>query len=121
MAQEAVIKEIASRKPCVIVGRCAGEILRERANTLRVLIHGDLEDRRKRALEEYGDICAADRNYMMDMDMKRARYSRFYTNKKWDSAENYDLCINSTLTGIAGAAEIIQTACMGGGKSRIGI
>ena len=41
MAQESVIKEIAGQKPCVIAGRCAGEILRERANTLRVLIHGN--------------------------------------------------------------------------------
>lgn len=110
LAQEAVIRELAAEKSCVIVGRCAGEILRDRKNVLRVLIHADPEDRRKRALEEYGDAAASSRDYMLDMDEKRARYCRHYTKKRWDRAEHFDLCIDSSLTGMEGAAQIIQEA-----------
>ena len=112
LAQEAVIREITAGKSCVIVGRCAGEILRDRENVFRVLIHGDVEDRRRRALEEYGDEAAVSRDYILAMDEKRARYCRYYTRKRWNKAEHYDLCIDSSITGIEGAARIIRTACM---------
>lgn len=108
LAQFETIKEIASKGSCVIIGRCADYALGDDPNTVNVFIHGDMESRIKRGIEEYG----LDKNKAEDIinktDKKRAAYYNFYSGKKWSEASSYDLCINSSATGINDAVKLIK-------------
>lgn len=100
------IKRLAS-EPCIIVGRCADDILSDRP-ILRVFVYASMESRIKRigSLYDLGEKAAA--TLIKKTDKKRANYYNFYTSKTWGDAQNYDLCINSDALGIEGTA---QTVC----------
>jgi cytidylate kinase len=105
--QAEIIRKLADDGPCVIVGRCADYVLAERENVIRIFIYGDLEDRiarKGKMLEMDGDAL---RKHVNETDKKRARYYRHYTGLKWGEKENYDLCINTSCTGIDGAVRAI--------------
>lgn len=110
LAQFDAIKNMAREGACVIVGRCADYVLSERKNTLSVFISADMEDRKKRVAQR----CDIKENKLFDFinknDKKRANYYNFYTDRKWGTAKNYDLCINSSALGIEGAVELIKKA-----------
>ncbi|MDR0905851.1 MAG: cytidylate kinase-like family protein [Oscillospiraceae bacterium] len=108
IAQSAVIKDLALKENCVIIGRCADYVLRDRENVVRVFIRAEIEDRVRRAAEQYG---LPDKNTLQavkKIDKTRANYYKYYTNRKWGAQENADLTINSSFTGIDGAVETIK-------------
>ena len=105
--QYRIISELAEKGPCVIVGRCADYILREKADCLRVFIHADEEFRARRILKEYGEREAPALQRLREKDKRRAAYHRFYTDMKWGYAKNYDLTLNSGTLGIGRCAELI--------------
>lgn len=109
--QTEYIKELADKGPCVIVGRSADYILRNRENCLNVFIHGDLADRAKRVVEEHGIDPAEAERHVLDRDKKRSRYYRHITDQVWGQAENYDLCLNSSKLGIGGCVDLILACC----------
>ena len=115
LAQFAVIREIASQGPCVIVGRCADDVLKERDDLLKVFIFADMEVRKKRAISEYGDVPEKIEQKIITLDKKRANYYQHYTQAKWGSAKNYHLCIDSGCIGIDGAVEAIRAAYLSKG------
>lgn len=98
-AQNDIIKDLASKSDCVIVGRCADYILRD-MNPFRVFVYADMESRIRRCLERAADtenLTEKDiKRYIKDIDKGRAKYYEFYTGKVWGNMENYDLCINTT-------------------------
>ena len=105
--QAEIIRQLADNGPCVIVGRCADYVLAERENVIRIFLYGDLEDRiarKGKMLEMEGDALT---KHVTDTDKKRAKYYRHYTGLKWGEKENYDLCINTSHTGIDGAVRAI--------------
>ena len=102
------ITELAEKGPCVIVGRCADYILRDKADCLRVFIHADLEFRAKRIVEVYGEREVSPEQRLREKDKRRAAYHRFYTDMKWGHAQNYDLTLNSGTLGIDRCAELIR-------------
>ncbi len=95
-----------SGEPCIIVGRCADDILSDR-KILRVYVYASMESRIARISKLYdlGEKAAA--TLIKKTDKKRANYYNFYTSKTWGDAQNYDLCINSDLLGTDGTAELI--------------
>lgn len=106
--QNRIIKELAEKEPCVIVGRCADYILREREDCLNVFIHADEASKLERAVKNYG---MAEKDAAMILKKKdKARYNhyKYYTDEEWGMASNYDLCLNSGLFGIDGCVEIIR-------------
>lgn len=106
MVQSQVIHDVADKGPCVIVGRCADYILKERDNLINVFIHAPMADRVKRAVEQYGvssDKAAAE---VAKTDKHRAAYYDYYSFLKWGQSNHYDLCINSSV-GIDNAVELI--------------
>ena len=105
--QNKVITELAEKGPCVIVGRCADYILKDKADCLKVFIHADLEFRAKRIVEVYGERAESPEERIKDKDKRRAAYHRFYTNMKWGYAQNYDLTLNSGVLGIDNCVDII--------------
>ena len=109
LAQSAAIKEVASQGSCVVVGRCAGYVLRDDPALVAIFIRGELEDRVHRAVENYGlpPQNAIDR--IKKIDKSRTNYYKYYTSRQWGNLDHYDLVINTSFTGIDGAVGVIKT------------
>ena len=105
--QSRVIEELAEKGPCVIVGRCADYILREKANCLNVFIHASMEKRAQRIVQEYGEREESPEQRLRDKDKRRAAYHRFYTDMKWGHSQNYHICLDSGTLGIDKCAALI--------------
>ena len=106
--QYRIISELAEKGSCVIVGRCADYILREKADCLRVFIHADMKFRAQRIVNVYGEREESPEQRLKDKDKRRAAYHRFYTDMKWGYAQNYDLTLNSGTLGIDRCVDIIK-------------
>ena len=109
--QTKIIEEIAAEGDCVIVGRCADFILRDRKDCLNVFIHADMESRAKRIVERYGECDKSPEKRFTEKDQKRKVYYKNYTGRNWGQAQNYDICLNSGALGIETCAELIVQAC----------
>lgn len=94
LLQHEIIKKLA-QKPCVIVGRCADYILKERDNCVNIFIHADIEYRIKRAIKVHDIPASKAEAVVRKTDKTRANYYQFYTDHKWGLANNYHLSINS--------------------------
>ena len=105
--QTEIIRKLADDGPCVIVGRCADYVLADRKNVIRIFLYGDIEDRIARKGKMLGMEGDDLKKHVVNTDKKRARYYRHYTGLKWGEKENYDLCINTSKTGIDGAVKAI--------------
>ena len=110
MVQSDVIRDIARSGNGVIVGRCADYVLKDHPKLLRVFIYANKEDRINRIVNEYGQDPKNAESVLNKIDKGRANYHKFYTGTNWRSMENYDLCINTSKTGIQGAVMAIK-AC----------
>ena len=109
IAQAKVIKEAAAKESCVIVGRCADYILRDEPNVLRVFVHAPLDQRIRRAREEYGAAEDNLENYVIRQDKARAAYHNYFAAGRWGQSREYDLCVNSRI-GIDASVQVIQAA-----------
>lgn len=107
-AQAAVIREVAEKESCVIVGRCAGYILKDDPDCINVFIHGSLDDRLRRAIEVYGLEPKGLADKLVKADKGRANYHKYYTGESWSDIRAYDLAINTAKSGVNGAVQIIQ-------------
>ena len=106
--QYKIITELAEKESCVIVGRCADYILKDKADCLKVFIHADMDFRAERIVKVYGEREVVPEERLRDKDKRRAAYHRFYTNMKWGCAQNYHICLDSGKLGIAKCSEIIK-------------
>lgn len=104
-----VIADLAKKGPCVIVGRCADFILKDRPDVLKVFIHADMAFRAKRIVEEYGEQTETPEQRLKDKDKRRSTYYRFYTGQKWGQVQSYDMTLNGGKLGIEKCAELICT------------
>ena len=109
LVQSEVIRKLAAKGPCVIVGRCADYVLQENPNCVNVYIYSDMEDRVSRATTYYNLSADRAQEQIQKTDKKRAAYYNFYTNLKWGRAENYDLSLNSAKIGVDGCVEVISS------------
>lgn len=105
--QEKIILDLAGKGPCVIVGRCADFILKDKADCVNVFIHADLEYRAKRIVQEYGERDESPIQRLRDKDKRRAAYHRFYTDMKWGHAQNYHMTLDSGIWGVEMCADMI--------------
>lgn len=102
-----VISDLAEKGSCVIVGRYADYILKDKADCLMVFIHADMAFRANRIVSVYGQREESPEERLKDKDKRRAAYHRFYTNMKWGQAKNYHLCLDSGVLGIDKCVETI--------------
>ena len=109
IAQAKVIKEAAARESCVIVGRCADYILRDQLNCLKVFVNAPMDQRVRRARDEYGVKEANLESFVMRQDKARASYYNYFATGRWGQSREYDLCINSRI-GIDTCVEVIRAA-----------
>jgi cytidylate kinase len=98
-----VIKQMAETSNCIIVGRCADQILKD-YKPLKLFVYSDIDHKVSRC-KERADVCEhyTDKQlkkHIKEVDKNRARYYRFYTGKEWGDKLNYDICINMATTDI---------------------
>lgn len=106
--QAKTIREIAEKESCVIVGRCADHILRERKNVLRIFIYSSEEFCIDKVVELYGLTRKEAERKIEKIDRARSTYYRYYTGSDWDNARNYDLCLNTEELGFDRCVDIIE-------------
>ena len=106
-AQRKVILDLAEKEPCVIIGRNADYILKDRDDVLNVFIHGDMPEKIKRITRLYKVNEQEAVKMMVDTDKRRGTNYSFYTDQKWGKASNYTLCLNSSQLGYDRCEKII--------------
>lgn len=105
-AQEKVIKQIAEKGSCVLVGRAADYVLRENQNLIRIFIYSPKDYRISKVMEMYKDTKTKASKNIEKSDKNRASYYKIISGQVWGSTENYDLCIDSSI-GTEKCAKII--------------
>lgn len=108
LAQFDTIKSLAEKGPCVIVGRCADYVLKNMTNVVNFFVSGNIIEKKARILERYDIEKNKAEDFIRKTDKRRASYYNYYTDMKWGEAKNYDLCINSSKTGIDGAVRLMK-------------
>ena len=101
------IKKLADKGPCVLIGRCADYILKNRPDVVRVFVHADPEFCVEQAMKVDSLPENEVRKKISEIDDYRARYYKHHTGHDWYDARNYDLSINSGVLGFEGAVEEI--------------
>lgn len=107
-AQRKVILELAEKEPCVIIGRNADFILKDRDDVLNVFIHGNMPEKTERICRLYNVSEKEAVKMMTDTDKRRMTNYNFYTDQKWGKASNYTLCLNSSKLGYDRCEKIIM-------------
>lgn len=102
-----LIKELAAKDSCVIIGRCADFILKDEKNVIKVFVYSGMEDKIKRATQIYGYEEDKAKKEIERIDKLRANHYKHYTDKDWKDFSNYDICINSDLLGVEKSADVI--------------
>ena len=97
LVQSKIIREICSKGPCVIVGRCANFVLKNNPHCFNVFIHANEQYRKLKIVEEYGVESAVSHSEMEKMDRYRANYCLQYTGKDWRDSTNYHVTLDSSL------------------------
>ena len=97
--QRNIILGLAEKEPCVIIGRNADYILKDRDDVLNVFIHGDMPEKIKRITGLYNEKEKEAVKMMADTDKRRRTNYNFYTDQNWGKASNYTLCLNSSQLG----------------------
>ena len=105
--QCSVILQLAEKGPCVIVGRNADYILKDRPDVLHAYIHADMESRADRIVRLYGESEKSPVTRLNEKDKRRRVNYHHYTGRTWGKAENYDLCLCSSTLGVEQCADII--------------
>jgi cytidylate kinase len=106
--QSDTIRELAEQGSGIFVGRCADYILRTQPCLLRLFVSASEADRIKSIEAQYGEGQQAAKRRMEAADKDRAAYYNFYTTKQWGAAASYDLCINTSLLGVAQTIEHLR-------------
>lgn len=110
LIQSDIIKKAAADGPCVIIGRCADYILREHENCLNVFVHASKEERVRRSIAKKDCEERKASDFVTKKDKQRANYYNFYSNKRWDDLQNYDITIDTSRFTVDEAVELLMDA-----------
>ncbi len=105
--QSDIIRDLAERQDCIIIGRCADYILREYPGRISVYIYGPLSERSKRQAEALNISEKDAQSFVTKSDKKRANYYNYYTGRNWNDPENYHMLLDSSYLGAEGCARLI--------------
>ena len=107
IVQNNVIRDLAEKGKCVIVGRCSDYILRDRSDVLNTFFHADDSFRADRIVRLYGETLDKPAKRLKEKDDKRKTYYRHYTGRVWGAANNYDLALDTGRLGVEHCADIV--------------
>ena len=106
VAESKAIKDFAEKGPCVIVGRCADFVMRDK-NCFNVFIYADDSFKQKRVVEEYGYAEKEATKLLKSRDKTRARHYNYYCDRLWGDRKNYHVMISSSAYGIDNTVDLI--------------
>ncbi len=107
LKESEVIQDLANREACVIIGRCADFILKDREDVIKIFIYSDIENKIRRATQFYGMNKETAEKEIKRIDKLRANHYKHYTEEAWNNHSNYDICINSDTLGVEKTADLI--------------
>ncbi len=110
LAEAEVIRELADEGPCVLIGRSAGCILRDRTDVLRAFLYADEEARIRRAVDEYGHDENEAPTVLRYFDRRRANFYNANYSLKWEDKAGYHLCLDTGRLGVAACAKVLLRA-----------
>ena len=102
-----VILQLADQGPCVIVGRNADYILKDREDVLHIFIHADMDYRSDRIVRLYGESEKSPEARLKEKDKRRSVNYQHYTGRTWGQAQNYDICLDTGVLGIEQCRDIV--------------
>lgn len=109
--QALVLRELAEKSDCIIVGRCADYLLRDLKPT-RLFVYASMESKvarcLRKAVEEEGLNERQLAKKIKKLNSTRAKYYKHYTGQTWGAPINYDLCINASFLDIKELAEAVS-------------
>lgn len=105
--QCSVIQQLADKGPCVIVGRNADYILKDRPECLHVYTFADVPFRAERIVRLYGDSEKSPETRLAEKDKRRRLNYQHYTGRTWGQAQNYDLCLDTGVLGVEQCVDIV--------------
>ena len=105
--QCSVILQLADKGPCVIVGRNADYILKDRKDCLHAYIHADMDYRAERIVRLYGESEKSPQTRLQEKDKRRKLNYQHYTGRTWGQAQNYDICLCTSKLGIEPCVDIL--------------
>ena len=108
IAQSDIIRKVADEGPCIIVGRCADYVLRERKDVINIFIWSSMPYRIKRAIERDGIEPDRAEETIIRMDKRRANYYNYHAIEKWGTVTNYHLAIQNDFRGVDKTVEVIK-------------
>ena len=100
------IRELA-KEPCIILGRCACEILKDRKNVLNVYVTAEREDRIRRVMELFSLDYEEAKEFMEKNDKARADYYHEHTGKAWGDVNDYHLILDRSELGLDNCADVL--------------
>ena len=107
IAEEKVIKDLAKKESCVIVGRCADYILKDNKDTIKVFLYSSSQDKVKRAVKYYNLEEDKALKEINKINSERAKHYKYYTNRDWYDFANYDIALNVDYLGVEKTAELL--------------
>lgn len=108
IAEEKVIKDLAKKESCVIVGRCADYILKDNKDTIKVFLYSSSQDKVKRAVKYYNLEEEKALKEINKINSERAKHYKYYTNRDWYDFANYDIALNVDYLGVEKIAELLE-------------
>lgn len=97
--QAKVIRDLAAKGSCVIIGRCSNFVLKDDPRALSIFVHASEEFRREKAAEKLSMDGRKLEEYLVKDDKRKMDFYRRFTGGEWFDARNYDLCLNSSKLG----------------------
>ena len=108
IAEEKVIKDLAKKESCVIVGRCADYILKDNKDTIKVFLYSSSQDKVKRAVKYYNLEEDKALKEINKINSERAKHYKYYTNRDWYDFANYDIALNVDYLGVEKTTELLE-------------
>lgn len=106
LAQSKVIRSLAEKGPCVIVGRCADYVLQ--GKSINIFVHAELQARiERKSSMDIGVVTGKLEQHILDIDKKRKKYYEYYTDFKWGEMAHFHLCIDTTHVDMDGCANAV--------------
>lgn len=105
--QRKIILDAVEKGPCVIVGRCADYILKDREDSVNVFIHGEMKNKLERIKRIYNLSTKEAEKLIQETDRKRSINYKYYTEQIWGKSQNYTLTLNSSKLGYDKVIDII--------------
>lgn len=111
VAQSRIIREVAHKESCIIIGRCADYILKDfpSSSIIKVFCYTNLDDAIRRSIDEYHIPADKAKAEIQKINRLRVNHYQYYTSRKWGEPHNYNLMLNTGDIGLSTACDLITS------------